>query len=179
MIAITLIGVVTLIVWLVAHLGGFDHVSLEAKDIGPLRLVYKHHFGAYHKIEPVIEEVEKWAHAHSEPCTQSFGEYIDNPDTVDEDRLNSNGGCIVIADWSRKTLPEGFTYREIPKRLFVVAGFDGAPSIGPIKVYPKAQQFILDQHLKPDGPVIETYETQSEHAGKTRYFFPAARNSSS
>ena len=177
MIAVTLVFIVGLIVWLVAHLGGFKSVSLEVKEVGPMRLVFQHHSGAYHKIEPVIEAVETWAHANSEACKQSFGEYIDNPDTTDEDRLNSNGGCIVAGDWSAKTLPKDFSYREIPKRQFVVASFEGAPSIGPIKVYPKVEKFIEDQGLKADGPVIETYETESERAVTTRYYFPVTKDS--
>lgn len=175
LIALVLITVVVLIGALLTRLGAFKPVEVRLEEAGPFRVVYRHHVGAYHKIVPVIEEVEKWAAGSGEPCQTSFGEYIDDPSVADEDRLNSNGGCVVTQDWNSR-LPSGeLSYREIPRRLYVVAEFEGAPSIGPQKVYPRAQKYLREKDLKTDGPVIEMYERTREGGIKTHYYFPAAR----
>jgi AraC family transcriptional regulator len=175
---------------LLFRLGAFHAVTVAIGDQGPLRVIYKVHIGAYHKIVPVIEEVEKWAKANGEPCRISFGEYIDDPAISVEDRMHSNGGCIVEKAWpqavgptdesaggtppgSAGRLPPDFIYREIPSRTYVKAEFDGAPSIGPIKVYPRVKKFMKEKNLTPDGPVIETYEIMPGDKVVTRYLFPA------
>jgi DNA gyrase inhibitor GyrI len=168
---ITAAIVVGLIFTLIYNLGAFKPVELRVDRLDPIKIVYKKHEGAYHKIVPVIEEVEKWAQANGEPCRQSFGEYLDNPDEVEEGRLHSNGGCIVEKAWNTG-LPDGFEYRELASRNYVIADFQGSPSIGPQKVYPKAQKLIAEQHLTADGPVIEVYEILSPKEGRTRYLFP-------
>lgn len=176
MIAAVLLFVVGLVIALYVHLGGFKSVTLTQTEEGPFKVISKQHIGAYHKIVPVIEEVEKWAKAHGETCHLSFGEYLDNVDTVPEDRLKSNGGCVVEKAWT-SGLPEGFEYRELPRRQYIVAEFSGAPSIGPLKVYPKAQKEIKAKGLVLDGPVIEMYEIIPPKGVKTRYYFPVKPNS--
>lgn len=165
------ITVLTLGLALAIYLGAFKKVEIAQAEAGPYRLVFKKHFGPYHKIVPVIEEVEKWAAAHSETCETSFGEYIDDPNVVAEDRLHSNGGCLVEKDWQGQ-LPEGFEYRELARRRYVIATFEGAPSIGPQKVYPKANEFMQQNSLAFDGPVIEMYKRLSGQGLETKYHFP-------
>jgi AraC family transcriptional regulator len=142
------------------YVGLFRDVKIEALEVPAKKLLFKTHIGAYHKIVPVIEEVEKWAKAQGLDCRLSFGEYIDNPDVTEEDRLRSHGGCIVSE--IPKDLPEGFESKEIPAQKVVQAIFDGAPSVGPIKVYPKVQEFADEQRLKLQGSVIEIYEIHTE-----------------
>ena len=170
-VGVTIIG---LIMALLVYLGAFKSVSLSLSEAGPIRLVSKHHVGPYHKIVPTIEEVEDWAAKNGETCQTSFGEYLDDPDTTDEDRLKSNVGCLVTGDWS-KSLPHGFDYREIPRRQYVIAEFEGAPSIGPFKVYPKAKEFIASSGLLTSGSVIELYERQKFQGLRTKYHFPVSK----
>jgi len=172
LIALTIATILVLAGVLLQRLGAFKPVELKTEEAGPFKIVYRHHTGAYHKIVPEIEAVEKWANAAGEPCKTSFGEYLDDPDKVDEDRLNSNGGCVVGADWAGK-LPAELSYREIPRRLYVIADFDGAPSIGPQKVYPKAEKYLAENGLKIDGPIVEMYERTGENQIRTHYYFPA------
>lgn len=173
MIAFVVAFIIFVGVMLLVRLGAFKPVSVTSMAAGPFRVVYKHHTGPYHKIVPVLESVEKWAAENQEACQTAFGEYIDNPDLIEEDRLNSNGGCVVNADWSGR-LKEELMYREIPKHLYVVAEFEGAPSIGPQKVYPRATKFITDNGLQVSGPVIEMYERVSNSQIKTHYYFPVS-----
>jgi AraC family transcriptional regulator len=153
------------------RVGAFKDVSIDVTEQGPHKIVFRRHDGAYHKIVPAIEEVEKWARANGETCKLSFGEFLDDPKVVDEDRLKSNGGCLVEKEWSAG-LPEHFSYREVPRRKYLIAKFDGAPGIGPLKVYPRATREIADRGLQMDGPVIELYEILPENRVLTTYLFP-------
>ncbi|MES2962778.1 MAG: GyrI-like domain-containing protein [Bdellovibrionota bacterium] len=153
------------------RVGAFKDVAIELTELGPHKVVSRQHDGAYHQIVPVIEEVEKWARANGEACKHSFGEFLDDPKVVDEDRLKSHGGCLVEKEWATG-LPEHFSYRELPRRKFLVAKFDGAPGIGPMKVYPRAMREISGRGLQIDGPVIEMYEILPENRVLTTYLFP-------
>ncbi len=155
------------------RLGSFKSVAISEAEEGPVKIVFKKHVGAYHLIVSVIEEVEAWAKANGESCHLSFGEYLDDPDKVIEDRLRSTGGCIVAKKWDF-VLPEGFGYRELPRHLYVKAEFDGAPSIGPIKVYPRAKDYIESHGYQQVGPTYEIYEIISPEKVKTTYWFPVA-----
>ncbi len=173
-----IIGTLTLIavfaLGLFIYVGGYKPVQTEIGDQGPLKIVYKEHIGAYHQIMPVLTEVEGWARQNGEACKLTFGEYLDNPKLVAEDRLKSHGGCVVEKDWS-SGLPAGYGYRELPRRLYLSAVFEGAPSIGPLKVYPKVDDIMREQGYKPDGAVIETYEILSDREVRTRYYFPVSK----
>lgn len=178
LVATVLATILALIVALLLHLGAFKPVTVAIEEAGPLRMVYKSHIGPYHKIVPTIEEVEKWAAANGEPCQISFGEYLDDPRIVDEDRLRSNGGCIVEGDWTDR-LPEGFQFREVPRQEYVTAIFTGAPSISPYKVYPKAFKYMESMNLKQEGPILELYERLPNQGFRTRYLFQFSRGPSS
>lgn len=169
---VALIAAIALGVYI--YVGGYKPVVTEIADVGPMKVVYKENLGAYHKIMTVLNEVETWAKENGEACKLTFGEYLDNPKIVAEDRLRSNGGCVVEKTWNTG-LPTGFIYREIPRRLYLTAVFEGAPSIGPLKVYPKADSIMQREGHKPNGAVIETYEILSPKAVETRYYFPIAR----
>lgn len=164
-------SVLALAISFAVRIGAFKEVTIETGERGPYKVVSRLHEGAYHRIAPVIEEVEKWARANGEKCQFSFGEYLDDPQAVDEDRLRSNGGCVVDKDWSTG-LPEGYVTREIAKRHYLVANFEGAPGIGPLRVYPRAMEEIEKLGKKVEGPIIEMYEVLSDKAVRTTYLFP-------
>lgn len=168
-----LLVVVTIAVWLFYYLGAFKQVDITETERGPMKMIYKDHTGAYYKIVSTIEEVENWAKANNIDCTESFGEYIDDANTVEEARLRSRGGCIV-KDFPTAKMPEGFQTREVPLRKYVLATFDGSPGIGPMKVYPKAESYMRSHQYVMDGAVIEIYVIHSEKAMTTTYLFPLA-----
>jgi AraC family transcriptional regulator len=152
------------------RLGGHKSVAIERTEMAAIQLVGKKHTGAYHKIGPVIEEVEKWAKANNIPCARTYGEYIDDPRIKDEDRLQSVGGCIVTNVDATATLPPDFVLATIEAGPRIVAVFKGAPSIGPFKVYPAVEEFMEENKLKAAGPVIEIYEFNGNDA-RTEYLF--------
>jgi len=171
LIAIVLV-VLTLGIYMANYLGAFKAVDISETDRPAMKLVYKDHTGSYHKIVTVIEQVEAWAKENKIDCSESFGEYIDDANAVEEARLRSRGGCIV--DEIPANLPEGFQAREIPARKYVMATFEGSPGIGPIKVYPKAESYMKERQLVMDGSVMEIYVIHSEKAMTTTYLFPLA-----
>jgi AraC family transcriptional regulator len=159
---------VTLCVYLYIHLGIAKPVSLKVEKRGPFSLLFKPHMGPYYLINGVIKEVESWALSHNIACSKTFGEYIDNPATVDEDRLRSRGGCVLTTPI--ETPPQELEYQNRGERLYVVAEFSGSPAVSPYKVYPKVQEYLIEQRLKSSGPVVEIY-TVNGNQMTTEYLF--------
>jgi effector-binding domain-containing protein len=159
--------------YLAHYLGAFKYVTVQTEDRGPYTMIYKVHNGPYHKITAAIGEVEDWAKTQGLDCRLSFGQYLDNPEQQEEARLRSHGGCIV----SQKpaSVPEQFQMQELPTRKYVTAVFEGSPGIGPMKVYPKAAEYMKEHNLTQDGAVIEIYEIHDfakKNAMTTNYLFP-------
>ncbi len=151
------------------YLGFYQPVNITMATSGPYQMIYMDHVGPYHKILQTIETVEKWAKNMGLECKLSVGEYIDDPDMVDHDRLRSRGGCIV--ENLPETLPKDFKSAEIPKKEYVTATFDGAPSIGPMKVYPRVKDYFREQRLESTGSVFEIYSVQDNDKIRTTYLF--------
>ena len=167
-VAITAFGL-----FLANYLGAFKGVDISQSHQGPFITVYLEHVGPYHKVNKVIEKVEKYMKSQNFVCGRSFGEYIDDPQVVEEARLRSKVGCIV--EKVPENMPEEFKSGEIAGREYVVAIFTGSPGIGPLKVYPRVNDFMLKKGVKQSGPVIEIYEIHSiteKNAMTTTYLFP-------
>ncbi|XGC79914.1 GyrI-like domain-containing protein [Bdellovibrio bacteriovorus] len=155
------------------YLGAFKGVDITTANQGPFTTVYLEHVGPYHKVNKIIEKVEKEMKAKNTECGRTFGEYLDDPRQVEEARLRSKVGCIVAK--VPEGLPEEFKTGEIPGRQYVVATFTGSPGIGPLKVYPRVNDYLLKQNLKQTGSVVEIYEIHSiteKNAMTTTYLFP-------
>jgi hypothetical protein len=162
-----------LFIYLYFYLGMSKPVVIEVGERGPFTMVYKNHFGAYHQINTTIQAVENWAKDNNLRCELTFGEYLDDPSAVEQDRLRSRGGCLFAAK-PPVPLPEDFTLEERPVKKYVIGKFDGAPSAGPFKVYPKVREYIEVQRLKQSGAVIETYFIRGEKV-TTEFLFPLAQ----
>lgn len=150
------------------RLGAYKNVDISVEKLPPMHLLYKEHYGAYHKINTVISEVESWAVSHNVPCKKTFGEYLDDPRLVDERRLRSNGGCVLEIIPAEKT---PFAIKTIESARYVVAHFTGAPSIGPLKVYPKVEEYFKSNRINMPTTVIEIYDVQNQSLPKTDYLF--------
>lgn len=177
LISVTFFIIIAVLSYFAVYLGAFKPVQIDMGEFGPFNLVYKGHLGAYHKIVPVIESVEQWAISQGENCQKSFGEYIDDPKQVEQERLRSNGGCIV--DKTFDQLPPDMEQKTLDKQFFIRAQFDGSPAIGPYKVYLKAQNLMREKGLEPNGPVYEIYNIISPKEMKTEYYFSVKLKDSS
>jgi effector-binding domain-containing protein len=155
------------------RLGGHKPVALNLEERTEMHFLYKEHFGAYHKINDVLTQVEAYAAKNNIPCPQTFGEYLDDPRMIEERRLRSNGGCVLTATAGAS---DGYLYKTIPARQWLVAKFEGAPSIGPMKVYPKAEEYMKEHGFKLSGPVIEVYTVKGAQEARTEYLFPVEKS---
>ena len=160
--------VVVLAVYLYFYLGIYRPVTVTLEPRGPFYLVFKPHLGPYHQILPVIHEVETWASGHHLNCQTTFGEFLDDPQTVDEDRLRARAGCVLTAPLPAP--PADFEYQARAERTYAVGHFAGSPAIGPYKVYPKVQTFLEEHRLKSSSPIIEVYTVKGEDV-LTEYLF--------
>lgn len=173
------LGLLILFLYLMQYTGAFKSVLISVDNRPSLQIIYKDYMGPYHKIVSTIEEVETWAKAHGLKCRLSFGEYFDNPDLIEEGRLRARGGCLIdplIPEektiLKKLDLPKDFKVDVIPAMKAVVALFSGAPGIGPLKVYPKANELIEKEKLIKKGNVIEIYEIFDTQNMQTTYLWP-------
>jgi DNA gyrase inhibitor GyrI len=160
-------------IFLSTYLGAFKGVDISHAAQGPFTTVYLEHVGPYHKVNKIIEKVEKYMQTQGVVCGRTFGEYIDDPQVVEEARLRSKVGCLV--EKVPENMPEDFKSGQIPQGNYVIAVFTGSPGIGPLKVYPRVNDYMLNQKMKQSGPVIEIYEIHSiteKNAMTTTYLFP-------
>lgn len=167
-------GIIVLAVTLYFKLGAYKDPTIEiVNNHKELHLIFKKHTGPYHKINTVIAEVEKWAIDNNVPCSETFGEYLDKPGTIADDRLRSNGGCLARQAYSKEhSLPEGYGHKTIPAQNYLKALFTGSPSIGPFIVYPAIEKWMDKKSLKVNGPVIEIYKVTGKDSMDTTYLFP-------
>jgi len=157
------------------YLGAFKSVEISEGIRGPFYVLYQEHRGPYHKIVTVIENVEKWAKEQKLSCEWTYGEYLDNPDVVEESRLRSHGGCLFPkAPPLTSSLPENFKLEAVESRYYVVAEFQGSPGIGPLKVYPRLEDYLIEHKLTKDGPIWEVYKIEDSLKNKmtTTYLLP-------
>ncbi|MBY0553993.1 GyrI-like domain-containing protein [bacterium] len=175
------LGLILFFLYLFQYTGAFKSVTIDQDERGPYTIIYKTHVGAYHKIVSTIQEIEKWSRENGLKCRLSFGEFFDDPRVVEEGRLNSRVGCLIdplvpdekiVLEKLKSQLPQDYKIDEIQKTKAVVALFTGAPGIGPLKVYPKAEDFIVENKLTRKGSVIEIYEGNDNKSMQTTYIWP-------
>ncbi|MFP5519863.1 MAG: hypothetical protein ACLGGX_08165, partial [Bdellovibrionia bacterium] len=101
--------------FMMVHVGAFKPVEIEQKNIEVIYLLAKNHMGPYHTTVKAIEEVEAWALNNKLDCRFSFGQYLDNPDQIDSDRLRSRGGCMYFGTKPTfENVPTNYEWIEIP-----------------------------------------------------------------
>ena len=163
-------GIITIAVSLYFKLGAYRDVTVEIKTMPEMYFIYKKHYGAYHKISPVINSVETWALKNDIECTTSFGAYLDDPKSTDEDRLRSEGGCITSNLIEPTKLPIDFAQKKVDSKKYVVANFEGSPAIGPFVVYPKVFEWAEKNRVQLVSPTIESYKINKDKVFTTYLF---------
>lgn len=163
------VGIVAFAIYLYSYLGVSEPVEITKGEAGPFVMLYQEHRGPYHLIGEKIAAVEKWALAQNLGCSRTFGEYLDDPESSDEDRLRSQGGCLLPTP-PQVPLPEGFKVKEIPLKNYVIARYKGSPAISPFTVYPKVKTYVYDNRIKIAAGAIEIYEIHGARV-TTQYLF--------
>lgn len=156
--------------FLVVRNGVFSPVEFSVEDRGPIELIYKEHTGPYHKVIEDLNFVEKAVKDAGLPCPETFGEYLDDPNAVEMERLKSNVGCVTTATGAQA--PAGLKQKTLSPRKYLVAKFTGSPALGPYKVYGKAGSQMTERRLQSDGAVIEIYKVLDGEGLETTYLFP-------
>ncbi len=172
-VAFSLFALLGFFITVAIYLGVFKEVEISEKALPPTALVYKMHIGPYHKINSAIMEVEKWAKENNITCLQTFGEYLSDPEEVDEANLRSHAGCVVEKEI--ENLPNKWASRTVQFFKSIEAVFKGSPAVGPFKVYPKVDEYAKEKKLELLSFVFEFYEVH-ESDMRTRYIFPIKVN---
>lgn len=162
-------GLIGFGIYVYNYLGIKKPVEISQGTAGPFLFLYKDHRGPYHEIGPVIREVELWALKQNVPCAKTFGQYLDDPEGVDQDRLRSRGGC-VLSVLPNGMAPQGFAVLKIPEKAYVIARFAGSPAAGPLTVYPAVKRYFREHRLVYPPTVIEIYSVSGSDV-TTEYLF--------
>lgn len=106
-----------LFIAIIASLSYFDvfrTISISEKEVGPYKIVYEEHKGAYNGIKDVQDKIYSSLLKDKIETTKGFGIYYDNPSEVPTEELRSIGGCIVeIKDYdSLKSLQNKYKIKE-------------------------------------------------------------------
>jgi effector-binding domain-containing protein len=171
-ITIALLGIIAGI--MVYRTGIYKEVTIASGQMGPYVFVFNEHIGPYHKIVPVIESIEKFMADNNMPCALTFGRYFDDPDKVEHDRLRSHGGCAFtqMTPELQKLIEEGkFDYDNVEQQEYVIARFNGSPSVGPFVVYPKIESWFEKYGYQMEKPVVELYQILPDQSVLTSYLF--------
>ena len=162
------VSFVSLVLTVAISIGAFKEVEIIQDEWGNINAIYLEHTGEYHKIAKSIAKVEEWAEANAIDCAVTFGEYLDNPKETEPDNLRSNAGCLL------ETLPNieiPFKTKKFSKHRALMVNFEGSPAVGPLKVYPKVNEFALDNQMKFLGNPIEVYTKTSKSEYTIKYIF--------
>lgn len=170
LLAIFVVFIISAALGLMWRLGVWRDVVVSVIDQHEQHLVYLDHLGAYHKMNDTILRVESELARNSFNCSLTFGHYLDSPEHQDEDRLRSQGGCLVPV--ARTGISAGSELKAgiLPSGRYVHAEFDGSPAISPWKVYPKIKALADEKRLRIADDFYEVYEIQGERV-KTKYLF--------
>ncbi len=151
------------------RLGVTKPVSVQSETLPEQKVIFLNHMGAYHKMNDTIIKVESDLARRGFVCKQTFGHYVDSPEHQDEDRLRSEGGCLV-PDHSIDLKGTELKTDAIPAGQYIRAVFEGSPSISPFKVYPKVKEFANENRLRYADDFYEIYEIRGEQV-TTIYLF--------
>lgn len=136
------------------QMGAFNRVRLVREERGPYRILCLSHKGSYNKIAEKILEVEKRLKEAGTEIIVPCAIYYDSPSEVPEDELRSKGGFVVAVD---AAVPALLEIEDIPRREVLVAQFEGAPALAPVKMRPAIAGWLAENGLRAGGPAVEFY----------------------
>ena len=170
-----LVGLGTLATYLYIHLGAYKEVTVRIETYPDLYLVGRSHLGPYHKIGDLLQSLESSAKRLGLDCSVPFGQFLDNPQPPDSDRLRSLVGCALYAkpdEEIEKQLDAKLVY--LASGRYVFGKFQGSPAIGPFVVYPKLKKEAEKQRLLIGDWALELYEMSRTGEITTSYLLPIA-----
>jgi hypothetical protein len=149
------------------YLGYYKNVNTAIITPETYILLGKNVTGPYNEANQYIEEVEKWAKENSVDCPKSFGQYLDDPQKIEPEKLRSFVGCVLDSELS-ETGPYQLKHVKIEKAYS--AKFGGSPALGPLKVYPDVYDWFKQNNIL--FPFALEIYTLNEGKYSTLYLFP-------
>jgi AraC family transcriptional regulator len=172
---LVLSGIGGLVAYLYVYLGAYKELTVRVESYPALYLVAKSHIGPYHKIGALLEDIENKAKEIGLDCSTTFGKFLDNPQTTDEDRLRSLVGCALKSPPDLNLVAQlDAEVSEQPSGRFVYGKFKGSPAIGPFVVYPKLKQEAAKQRLALGSWALELYDLSRSGQIVTEYLLPVS-----
>lgn len=159
-------------------------VAFHPEPLGPYNTLYKEVVGPYHEVASHIIEIEDFVKSKGVICIRTFGQYLDDPQSVDHERLRSHVGCLfdpaedlsfVInsQEYKDKNLRNG----RIEMPSYIEGRFEGSPAMVAFKVYPKIFKFAEQKQLNiAEQTALEIYEVKSNSKVLTRVIFYSVAN---
>lgn len=163
--------IVFVLAYLYFYLGYYKPVEFKSQKMPVLHIFYKTHIGPYHKIVPLLNEIENDFKKIGTTCDYTFGRFLDNPEKAPEDRLRAEVGCLFFSHPHNLKFPEGLSESHIDEKEYLVGNFEGAPSVGPLKVYPNAKEWFKKYGYTFPDEVIEIYKVLPDNGVQTQYLF--------
>lgn len=149
-----LIMLVSILIFLFFKIGAYKSVAVEKTTSPQLELYYTEVVGPYHEIILPLKKVEGTFKDMDQPCPQTFGHFLSDPEIVEHDKLVSHVGCAYPAGQAPQfiTMPEGVEQKyfgqEKQGKVCYKGTFKGSPSLTAMKVYPKLKQQALRDKVK-------------------------------
>lgn len=154
--------------YLYFYLGVYKDVDLKSEKYPDYFIYYVENVGPYHKIAKLITKIEKDFKKLGIDCEYTFGHFLDNPEIAPEDRLRSQAGCLFMIEQSK--YPNHLKFNKVSGKEYLVARFSGAPSVGPVSVYPKAKDWFKKYNYKFPQDVTEIYAVNGDKVNTTYLF---------
>ncbi|MBN2747373.1 MAG: GyrI-like domain-containing protein [Bacteroidales bacterium] len=165
---ILILVIIALAVGAFAYFGGFHKVEFKTVTTGGEVLVYEDMLGDYSKSPAVMDKVySALLDNYKIETTKGIGIYFDNPQNKAVEELRSEIGCIVEPkDTALLKSISDFKIKVLPVQEYLVAEFPykGGVSIivGLMKVYPAMTNYVKENNLPVDSPVMEIYDVPNK-----------------
>jgi effector-binding domain-containing protein len=143
-----------LFVWV----GGFQAVTVEVSQSGPLYGVYLKHYGSYATIPSTLSEVQRYVREKGGESKTTFGMYFQDPKETPDELLVSWVGVITPEPLEVEPPYEQFVYE---RKDTVRGAFRGHPYATYFKVYKKLEDQMRRLNLDRSVPALETYTPAS------------------
>lgn len=173
LLAIFVVFLISAALGLMWRLGVTNPVPLALVELNEQNFIYLDHVGAYHKMNDTIVKVETELARSGFTCKLTFGHYVDSPESQEEDRLRSQGGCLVDSDSVLKGVKNStlnLKAGQITPGRYIQAQFDGSPSVSPWTVYPKVKEFAGQKRVRLKEDFYEIYEIKGQRVSTTYLF---------
>lgn len=150
-------------------------INEEGNDI----IVYQHANAHYHLTDSVMKEAfNELYEINGIVVTKGFGIYFEDPKKAGKKPISFNAGCIVEDKDSLELqeISDKFTIEKTPYEKYIVSDFPlkGRMSIliGMYKVYPKLNNFCVENGYRSDLPVMEIYDRVKKKIHYRRKLIP-------